>query len=89
MQQVVGIPEDGHLRLHLIECQGLRDISGLFGFGLFGTMSPYVHIHVGKWQDWRSPVCKNGGTNPKWNETNFFDIEVKHRTQMARIEVRD
>jgi Ca2+-dependent lipid-binding protein len=52
-------------------------------------MDPYVHIHVGKWQDWRSPVCRGGGKNPKWNETNFFDIEVKHRTQMARIEVRD
>ena len=80
----MGIPEDGHLRLHLIECSGLRNKRGIFG-----TMDPYVHIHVGKWQDWRSPICKGGGRNPRWNETNFFDIEVKHRTQMARIEVRD
>jgi|688.fasta_scaffold804096_1 hypothetical protein len=34
---------DGHLRLHLLEAADLRHVGGPFH-----TMSPYVHVHIGK-----------------------------------------
>ena len=77
------IPQSGHLRLHLLN----GDFSHHTG-GMFHTMNPVVHIHVGQWQNWRSQCAVDGGQHPRFYE-QFMDIEVRYCEGMIRIDVHD
>ena len=78
-----GIPQSGHLRLHLLK----GDFSHHTG-GMFHSMNPVVHIHVGQMQNWRSQCAVDGGQHPRFH-MQFMDIEVRYCQQMVRIDVHD
>lgn len=78
------IPNTGFLRIHLIEAHFEHKVGGPLH-----KMNPYVHLHAGMFQNWRSPVCPHGNKNPRWGPMNHFDIDVKHVGQTLKIECKD
>ena len=77
------IPTSGFLRLHVLAA----DLTHKTG-GMMHKMNPYIDIHVGQLQNWRSLTCRDGGKEPRWNG-QFMDIEVRHIGQMIDIVCRD
>ncbi|GIL49251.1 hypothetical protein Vafri_5332 [Volvox africanus] len=59
----------GTLRVKLEYAKDIKDCD------FFGRQDPYVRLRVGD-QERKSRVCKNGGTQPVWDET--FDFVILH-----------
>jgi len=55
------IPTQGHLRIHVLNAELTRKVGGPLH-----CMDPFVHLHVGQFQNWRSTVCNDGGKTPRW-----------------------
>lgn len=53
----------------------------------FMTMDPYCKLMVGKFENHKTKTCKDGGKNPKWDET--FDIKLIEPTEIMEIRVMD
>ncbi len=49
-------------------------------------MDPYVKIKVGP-EMYKTKVCKDGGKNPKWQDT--FDIKSVTPTEVMEIRIMD
>ena len=62
--------DEGHLRIHLLEAHITHKTQ------TFGKMDPYVKFNSRE-QEWKSPICKNGGKEPKW-EMAHWDCQVHY-----------
>ena len=61
----------GALTIQLIEAKFTRDVK------TFRKMDPYAHFDLrSNEQTWKTEVCKNGSTKPKWtDQKETFDIK--------------
>lgn len=71
----------GKLTLEVLEARIKRDVE------LVGTMDPYVKFKL-RDDHWKSPVCKNGGKNPKW-EGAVWEVDVKYIGDDLEMIVKD
>jgi hypothetical protein len=74
----------GFLKLHVLKAH-LEINHG----GMMNKMDPFVVMKAGPMQEWRSPVCHNGGKNPEWGLQHNFDVDVCHLGQELEIWVKD
>ncbi len=66
------IPQTGFLRIHCMEAHFDEKVGGPLH-----KMNPYVFLHAGVFQNWRSSAVQHENKNPHWMGQHF-DIEVKH-----------
>ena len=74
--------DEGVLRVHLIEAHITHKTQ------LIGKMDPYVKMSSRE-QEWKSPICKNGGKEPKWEHGNHWDIQVHYLGDELEFHVWD
>lgn len=76
--------DEGVLRIHLMEAHLTHDTQAI------GKMDPYVKFSSRE-QEWKSPICNNGGKNPKWHDHGDakWDIQVHYLGDELEFHVWD
>ena len=73
--------DEGTMRIHVLEAHLTHKTQ------LIGKMDPYV-VLKSREQEWKTPVCENGGKEPKWHHVHW-DCQVHYLGDDLEFHVMD